>query len=42
MEELEYIENKEAEAKHKHIAEQFAEIICSGSPSLGRMEVQES
>ena len=42
VEELERVENEEAEAERKRIAEQSAEVVCGGSPGSGGMEVQES
>jgi hypothetical protein len=42
VEELERVENEEAGAERKRIAEQSAEVVCGGSPGSGGMEVQES
>ena len=42
VEELERVENEEAEAERKRIAEQSAEVVRGGSPGSGGMEVQES
>jgi hypothetical protein len=39
IKELERVENKEVKAERKYIAEQSAKVVCSGSPSLGRIEV---
>lgn len=42
LDELERVENEEAEAERKRIAEQSAEVVRGGSPGSGGMEVQES
>lgn len=42
VEELERVENEEAEAERKRIAEQSAEVVRGGSPGSGGMEAQES
>jgi len=39
LDNLDYIENEEAEAKYKYIAEQSAEVICSSLSGFGGIEV---
>ncbi|KAH8745177.1 hypothetical protein F5883DRAFT_654669 [Diaporthe sp. PMI_573] len=42
LDELDCVENEEAEAGHRRIAEQSAKVVCNGSPGFGGMEAQEA
>jgi len=39
LDDLDCVENEEAEAKCKYIAKQSAEVVCSGLPNFSRIEV---